>query len=72
MEDDDDSFSDSSYDIYNDSEDDFLVVPMPACFNLERPISLRQPDSQSEEEKEDNSDDNQNINTKIGQSRARL
>jgi hypothetical protein len=39
-DDDDDSSSDSSYDIYNDSEDDFLVVPMPACFNLEKPITL--------------------------------
>ena len=54
---DDDSFSDSSYDIYNDSEDDFLVVPMPACFNLEKPITLKQPGSQSEEDKGDNSDD---------------
>ncbi|CAG2226604.1 NBR1 [Mytilus edulis] len=59
-DDDDDSMTDSSYDIYNDSEDDFLVVPMPACFNLEKPISFQQPESQSEDERGDNLDDNHN------------
>lgn len=59
-DDDDDSMTDSSYDIYNDSEDDFLVVPMPACFNLEKPISFQQPESQSEDERGDDLDDNHN------------
>ena len=60
-DDDDDSSSDSSYDIYNDSEDDFLVVPMPACFNLEKPITFQQQlESQSEDERGDHLDGNHN------------